>query len=134
MSAAMSLLAGSVMLLLGGMITGEGAGLYLSLVSLKSLLALVYLAVAGSLVAYSAYFWLLSRFPPTLVATHTYVNPLVAIVLGWAIGGETLTARFLFGGLLVIAAIGLVGRTNSREPTAARREPYRFARREIWRS
>ena len=134
MSAAMSLLAGSVMLLLGGMITGEGAELYLSLVSLKSLLALVYLAIAGSLVAYSAYFWLLSRFPPTLVATHTYVNPLVAVVLGWAIGGEALTARFLFGGLLVIAAIGLVGRTNSREPTAARREPYRFARKEIWRS
>ena len=119
MSAAMSLIAGSVMLLLGGMITGEGARLYLSLVSLKSFLALVYLAVAGSLIAYSAYFWLLSRFPPTLISTHTYVNPLVAVVLGWAIGGETLTARFLFGGLLVIAAIALVGRANSPEPTAA---------------
>ena len=129
MSAAMSLVAGSVMLLLGGMITGEGARLYLSLVSLKSLLALVYLAVAGSLVAYSAYFWLLSRFPPTLIATHTYVNPLVAVVLGWAIGGEALTARFLFGGLLVISAIGLVGRANSREPTAAR--PARRYNREI---
>jgi drug/metabolite transporter (DMT)-like permease len=104
MSAAMSLVAGSVLLLLGGMITGEGARLYLSLVSLKSLLALVYLAVAGSLVAYSAYFWLLSRFPPTLIATHTYVNPFVAVVLGCAIGGEALTTRFLFGGLLVITA------------------------------
>jgi len=119
MSAAMSLLAGSVMLLLAGMITGEGARLYPSLVSLKSLLALVYLAVAGSLVAYSAYFWLLRRFPPTLVATHTYVNPLVALVLGWAIGGEVLTTRFLFGGLLVIAAIAFVGRANSRESLAA---------------
>src|ERR1044071_2305248 len=118
MSAAMSLLAGSVLLLLGGMITGEGARFYLSVVSSKSFLALVYLTVAGSLVAYSAYFWLLSRFPPTLVATHTYVNPLVAVVLGWAIGGEALTARFLFGGLLVIAAIALVGRASSRDLTA----------------
>jgi len=119
LSAAMSLLAGSVMLLLGGLITGEGAQLYLSLVSLKSFLALIYLAVAGSLVAYSAYFWLLNRYPPTLVATHTYVNPLVAVVLGWAIGGEALTARFVLGGLLVTAAIALVGRANSPEPMAA---------------
>ena len=79
-----------------------------------------YLAVAGSLVAYSAYFWLLRRYPPTLISTHTYVNPLVAIVLGWAVGGEALTARLLLGGLLVIAAIALVGRANSREPTAAK--------------
>jgi drug/metabolite transporter (DMT)-like permease len=120
MSAAMSLVAGSVMLLIAGMITGEGAQLYLSLVSLRSFLSLIYLAIAGSLVAYSAYFWLLSRFPPTLIATHTYVNPLVAVVLGWGIAGEVLTARFLFGGLLVIAAVALVGRANSRERTAAR--------------
>ena len=120
MSAAMSLVAGSLMLLLGGMITGEGARLYLSVVSVKSFLALAYLAIAGSLVAYSAYFWLLSRFPPTLIATHTYVNPLVAVILGWAIGGEALTTRFLFGGVLVIAAIALVGRANSRKATAAR--------------
>ena len=58
--------------------------------------------------------------PTTLVATHTYVNPLVAVVLGWAIGGETLTVRLLFGGLLVVAAIALVGRANSGEPTVAR--------------
>jgi drug/metabolite transporter (DMT)-like permease len=124
MSAAMSLLAGSVLLLLGGIITGEGAGFSPSVVSLKSFLALVYLAVVGSLVAYSAYFWLLSRYPPTLIATHTYVNPLVAMVLGWAIGGETLTGRFLFGGLLVIAAIALVGRANTRQPTTAKSASY----------
>jgi drug/metabolite transporter (DMT)-like permease len=115
MAAAMSLLAGAVMLLLGGMVTGEAARLDVAAVSLKSLLALGYLAVAGSLVAYSAYFWLLNRFPPTLIATHTYVNPLVALVLGWAIAGEVLTARFVFGGVVVIAAIALVSRATSRE-------------------
>ena len=115
MAAAMSLLAGAVMLLLGGMVTGEAASLAVAAVSLKSLLALGYLAVAGSLIAYSAYFWLLNRFPPTLIATHTYVNPLVALVLGWAIAGEVLTARFVFGGVVVIAAIALVSRATSRE-------------------
>lgn len=115
MAAAMSLLAGSGMLLLGGMVTGEVEDFHVAAVSLQSLLALGYLAVAGSLVAYSAYFWLLNRFPPTLIATHTYVNPLVALVLGWAIAGEVLTARFLFGGVVVIAAIALVSRATSRE-------------------
>ena len=128
MSAALSLVAGSVLLLLGGLITGEGEQFHVSLVSLKSFLALAYLALAGSLVAYSAYFWLLGRYPPTLIATHTYVNPLVALVLGWAIGGETLTTRFLFGGLLVIAAIALVGLANSREPTATKSGRRRYNR------
>ena len=117
MAAAMSLLAGAGMLLLGGMVTGEAARLEVAAVSLKSILALGYLAVAGSLVAYSAYFWLLNHFPPTLIATHTYVNPLVAMVLGWAIAGEVLTAQFVFGGLAVIAAIVLVSRA-SPEPSA----------------
>jgi drug/metabolite transporter (DMT)-like permease len=115
MAAAMSLLAGAVMLFLAGTVTGEAAKFDLALVSVKSLAALGYLAIAGSLVAYSAYFWLLKRFPPTLIATHTYVNPVVALVLGWSIAGEVLTARFLFGGVVVIAAIALVGRATSRE-------------------
>jgi len=128
MAAAMSLLAGAGMLLLGGMVTGEAASLDVAAVSLKSLLALGYLAVAGSLVAYSAYFWLLNRFPPTLIATHTYVNPLVALVLGWAIAGEVLTARFVFGGLAVIAAIALVSRASSWEDQAGKiREQRRHA-------
>jgi drug/metabolite transporter (DMT)-like permease len=120
MAAAMSLLAGAVMLFLTGMVTGEAAKFDLALVSMKSLAALGYLAIAGSLVAYSAYFWLLNRFPPTLIATHTYVNPVVALVLGWSIAGEVLTARFVFGGVVVIAAIALVGRATSREGQATK--------------
>jgi drug/metabolite transporter (DMT)-like permease len=120
MAAAMSLLAGAVMLFLVGMVAGEAAEFELALVSVKSLAALGYLAIAGSLVAYSAYFWLLNRFPPTLIATHTYVNPVVALVLGWSIAGEVLTARFVFGGVVVIAAIALVGRATSRESQATK--------------
>lgn len=118
MAAAMSLLMGAVMLFVVGSVAGEAAELDLALVSMKSLLALGYLAIAGSLVAYSAYFWLLNRFPPTLIATHTYVNPVVALVLGWSIAGEVLTASFVFGGVVVIAAIALVGRATSREGQA----------------
>jgi drug/metabolite transporter (DMT)-like permease len=125
MAAAMSLLAGAVMLFLVGMVTGEAAEFDLALVSMKPLLALGYLAIAGSLVAYSAYFWLLNRFPPTLIATHTYVNPVVAFVLGWAIAGEALTARFAFGGVVVIAAIALVGRATSREGQATKIDEQR---------
>ena len=130
MAAAMSLLAGAVMLFLVGLGTGEAAELELALVSAKSLLALGYLAMAGSLVAYSAYFWLLNRFPPTLIATHTYVNPVVALVLGWSIAGEVLTARFLFGGVVVVAAIALVGRATSQEsqaPKVPEQRPHAFA-------
>lgn len=115
MAAAMSLLAGAVMLFVAGMVTGEGAEFHLASVSVKSLVSLGYLAIAGSLVAYLAYFWLLNRFPPTLIATHTYVNPVVALILGWSIAGEVLTARFVIGGVVVIAAIALVGRATSGE-------------------
>jgi drug/metabolite transporter (DMT)-like permease len=115
MAAGMSLLAGAVLLFLGGTVTGELASLHLTAISMKSLLALVYLAVAGSLVAYSAYFWLLNRFPPTLIATHTFVNPLVALGLGWAVAGEVMAPRVVFGGLSVIAAIAWMSRVTPEE-------------------
>ena len=127
MAAAMSLLAGAVMLFIAGMVTGEATSFDLALVSMKSLLALGYLAIAGSLVAYSAYFWLLNRYPPTLIATHTYVNPVVALILGWAFAGEVLTARFVLGGVVVIAAIALVGRATSREGQATKTRPHASA-------
>jgi drug/metabolite transporter (DMT)-like permease len=120
MAAGMSLLSGAVLLFLGGTVTGEIASFHVTAVSMKSLLALAYLAIAGSLVAYSAYFWLLNRFPPTLVSTHTYVNPLVALALGWAIGGEVLAPRVVVGGLIVLAAIAWMSRVTSGEAQGAK--------------
>ena len=125
MAAGMSLLAGAVLLFLGGTVAGELADLHLSAISMKSLLSLVYLAVAGSLIAYSAYFWLLNRFPPTLVATHTYVNPLVALALGWAAAGEVLPGRVVFGGLIVIAAIVWMSRVTPADTEAAKTREQR---------
>ena len=115
MSAAMSLLAGAVMLLLTGTLVGETAGFSLPAVSLKSALGLAYLAIMGSLISYSAYFWLLQRCPPTLVATHTYVNPIVALVLGWAVAGESLNWRTIVSGIAVVGAIALVSLGSRRE-------------------
>lgn len=120
MAAAMSLLTGAILLFLGGSVTGEIASLHFTAISMKSFLALVYLAVAGSLVAYSAYFWLLDRFPPTLIATHTFVNPLVALALGWALAGEVLAPRVVLGGLVVIAAIAWMSRVTTGEGQPAK--------------
>jgi drug/metabolite transporter (DMT)-like permease len=128
MSAAMSLLAGAALLLLAGLVTGEAAGLSPAQVSLKSFLGLAYLAVFGSLVAYSAYFWLLQRCPPALVATHTYVNPVVALLLGWALAGEAVSARTLLSAAAVVAAVALVSRGSRREMEDAAQAAERGAR------
>jgi drug/metabolite transporter (DMT)-like permease len=124
MSAAMSLLAGALLLLLAGALTGEAASLRLAQVSLRSLLGLAYLTVFGSLVAYSAYFWLLQRRPPALVATHTYANPIVALLLGWAMAGEAITGRIVFSAAAVVAAVALVskGSRQADKTTAARQQ------------
>jgi drug/metabolite transporter (DMT)-like permease len=121
MAAAMSLFAGGILLLLAGVVTGEAAGLDSRGVSAKSLLALGYLTIMGSLIAYSAYFWLLDRCSPTLIATHTYVNPVVALILGWAFAGETLTGRLVLAGAAVVAAIFLVGRATRGDVQSSER-------------
>ncbi|MCI0349618.1 MAG: EamA family transporter [Acidobacteriales bacterium] len=114
MSAAMSLLAGTVLLLGTGLAVGEGARLHPASVTTASFLSLLYLVFFGSLVAFTAYVWLLQRCSATLVATHTYVNPVVAVLLGWALAGESFTMRGLFGAAAVIVAIVLVGRSERK--------------------
>jgi drug/metabolite transporter (DMT)-like permease len=79
---------------------------------------LLYLIFFGSLVAFTAYVWLLKRCSATLVATHTYVNPIVAVLLGWALAGESFTVRSLFGAVAVVVAIVLVGRNSERKSAA----------------
>jgi drug/metabolite transporter (DMT)-like permease len=111
---ALSLLTGAVMLLATATIFGEAHGFSFSQVSRKSVLALAYLILFGSVVAFTAYSWLLEHYSPTLVATHTYVNPVVAVFLGWAYGGEALTMRVGLAAALVVAAVVLVDRGTNR--------------------
>jgi drug/metabolite transporter (DMT)-like permease len=125
MSAAMSLLSGAFLLLTTGLIVGEGAQLHPSAVTTTSLVSLLYLVFFASLVAFTAYVWLLKRCSATLVATHTYVNPVVAVLLGWALAGESLTLRSLFGAAAVVVAIVLVGRNGERKPATEEDAPGR---------
>jgi drug/metabolite transporter (DMT)-like permease len=111
---ALSLLAGSVQLLLVGTAVGEYRGFSFAAVSLRSWLALGYLIVFGSVVAFTAYNWLLEHYSPTLVATHTYVNPIVAVLLGWLFAGEAVTLNVLLATALVISAVMLVDRGMAR--------------------
>ena len=111
---ALSLLSGAVMLLLTATVVGEAKEFQLSQVSLKSALALGYLILFGSVIAFTAYNWLMEHYSPTLVATHTYINPVVAVLLGWAYGGEALTAKVALAATLVVAAVVLVDRGTGR--------------------
>jgi drug/metabolite transporter (DMT)-like permease len=74
-------------------------------IPLQAGVALLYLIVGGSLVGFTAYVWLLARMPATRVASHAYVNPLVAVALGYFVAGEEITARMLLASLLVVASV-----------------------------
>jgi drug/metabolite transporter (DMT)-like permease len=105
---AVPLVCGAVMLLAAAGVTGEFQSLHWSAVSLKSIFGLAYLIVFGSIVAFTAYTWLLQRCPPTLVATHTYANPVVAVLLGWLLASEALTARVALASIAILGAIVLI--------------------------
>ena len=76
--------------------------------SLRSALGLLYLIVLGSIVAFSAYIWLLRVSTPSRVSTYAYVNPVVAVFLGWALAGEALTARMLVAATVIVSGVALI--------------------------
>lgn len=107
---AVPLVCGAVMLLAAAGITGEFHALHWSAISLRSILGLAFLIVFGSIIAFTAYTWLLQRCPPTVVATHTYANPVVAVLLGWLLASEPLTARVALASVAILGAIVLIRR------------------------
>jgi drug/metabolite transporter (DMT)-like permease len=111
---ALSLLSGAAMLLTTATLVGEAKGFSWSQVTSKSWWALAYLIVFGSVIAFTAYNWLLEHFSPTLVATHTYVNPVVAVLLGWLYGGEAVTLQVGVAAVLVVGAVVLVDRGTNK--------------------
>jgi drug/metabolite transporter (DMT)-like permease len=111
---ALSLLSGSVLLLIAGTIAGEYRGFTISSVAPRSWIALVYLILFGSVIAFTAYNWLLEHYSATLVATHTYVNPIVAVLLGWLFAGEKITVTIGISTCMVIGAVILVDRGTAR--------------------
>src|SRR5216684_1555949 len=111
---ALSLISGALLLLLAGTVTGEGRGFHVAAVSHRSWMALGYLILFGSVIAFTAYNWLLEHYSPTLVATHTYVNPIVAVLLGWLLANERVTLNVAMAGAMVIGAVVLVDRGTAR--------------------
>ncbi len=108
MATAVEMLAGGALLLLAGLGTGELARLEPAAVSSRSLLAMLYLALFGSIVALTAYVWLLKTIQAARVATYTYVNPVIAVLLGWLVLSEPLTAPMLAAVVIIILAVALI--------------------------
>jgi drug/metabolite transporter (DMT)-like permease len=115
-SAGMQLLCGGAAILVASSLKGELAGFSPSQVSLVSWAGLAYLTIAGSVVAFAAYVWLLDHARATLVATYTFVNPIIAVALGWAVLGEHLTLQMLAGFSLVVASVVAVWRLEASAP------------------
>lgn len=110
LASGMELLAGGVALLALSAATGEFSSFHLSQVSARSWLALAYLIVIGSIVAFSAYGIAVRTLPTATVATYAYVNPVIAVLLGALILGENLTTMMIIGGVLIVGAVVLVVR------------------------
>ncbi len=112
--AGMPEIVGAAVLLLTAAFTGEFSQLHVAAITCRSAWALLYLITFGSIVAFTAYTWLLDHCSPTLVSTHTYVNPIIAVVLGWLWAGEVIDARVLEAGLLTLLAVFLISRGTGR--------------------
>jgi len=118
---ALPTICGAVMLLAAAGLTGEFHATHWANISLKSILGLAYLIVFGSVIAFTAYTWLLQRCPPALVATHTYANPVVAVFLGWLLASEPLTMRVVLASGTILGAIVLIrkGERRTESPVVA---------------
>lgn len=108
MASGMQMLCGGGMLLVLGLVTGEAGRVNLDAVSTRSLLAVLYLIVFGSLVGFSTYMWLLKKASPTAVGTYAYVNPAVAVLLGVLLAGEVVPARGLLAMSVIVGGVALV--------------------------
>jgi drug/metabolite transporter (DMT)-like permease len=123
MSAAAQMLAGGVQLILLAAATGEFRGFQIQSVSVAAWFSLFYLIVAGSIVGFTAYVWLLHHEPPTKVGTYAYVNPLVAVLLGYLVGGESIGPRTLLGTLFILVSVVVITTMRARKGTAQDQSP-----------
>ncbi|HVT61147.1 MAG TPA: EamA family transporter [Thermoanaerobaculia bacterium] len=108
LATAMQMLCGGAWLAVASIATGENGRLVLAHVSLRSLLAVAYLIVFGAIIGFTAYVWLLRNAAPVLVSTYAYVNPVVAVFLGWAIAHEPLRAATLAAAAVILAGVALI--------------------------
>ena len=120
---ALPTICGAAMLLAAAGLTGEFHATHWANNSSKSILGLAYLIIFGSVIAFTAYTWLLQRCPPALVATHTYANPVVAVFLGWLLASEPLTMRVVLASVAILGAIVLIRKGEQATQASARATP-----------
>jgi drug/metabolite transporter (DMT)-like permease len=114
LAAGMEMVCGGALLALAGVASGEVADLDPGAITARSVLGLAYLILFGSIVAFSAYAWLLGSARLTLVSTYAYVNPVVAVFLGWAILSEPVTGRTLVASAVILVAVALIVTARAR--------------------
>jgi drug/metabolite transporter (DMT)-like permease len=112
-------MAAAIVLLLAGIAAGESSRVELEAMSADSLAAFAYLVGPGSLLAYSAFVWLLDNAAISTVSTYAYVNPVVAVVLGWAILSEEITAPIVVGSLAILVSVAFILRREEPRSAAA---------------
>jgi drug/metabolite transporter (DMT)-like permease len=108
LSAGMQMMCGGGLLLIVAVLSGQTAGWSPERIPTQGLLAMAFLTLIGSLVGFTCYVWLLGQCPPTQVATYAYVNPIIALILGWAIAGEQLTERSLIASVIVVGSVASI--------------------------
>jgi drug/metabolite transporter (DMT)-like permease len=119
MSSGSQMLAGGILLTFASAGFGEFRGFNPVTVSSAAWFSLLYLIVAGSIIGFTAYVWLLHHESPTKVSTYAYVNPVVAVILGYFLGGETLGTRTILGTLLVLISVVVITTTPAKKPALA---------------
>ena len=119
MSSGAQMLAGGVFLVLAAAALGEFGNFHPGTVSRGAWLSLLYLIVAGSIIGFTAYVWLIDHESPTKVGTYAYVNPVVAVLLGYFLGGEALGLRTVLGTLFVLISVLVITTTPARKSDAA---------------
>jgi drug/metabolite transporter (DMT)-like permease len=122
LSTGMKMLAGGVLLVAAGLLLGEGSQVSREMFTTRAMLAWGYLVVFGSIIGFSAFTYLLRVTTPEKVSTSSYVNPLVAVALGWAILGETVSPRTLLAAAIIIGGVVLI-RGAGKEPQPVEAEP-----------
>jgi len=120
MSSGAQMFAGGVLLTLTAATTGEFRNFHSSSVSRAAWFSLLYLIVAGSIIAFTAYVWLIHHESPTKVGTYAYVNPVVAVLVGYFLGGEALGMRTILGALSVLVSVVVITTARVKKPVTKR--------------
>jgi drug/metabolite transporter (DMT)-like permease len=118
MSSGVQMLAGGVFLFVAAAAFGEFRNFHPAMVSRGAWLSLAYLIVAGSIIGFTAYVWLIHHESPTKVGTYAYVNPIVAVLVGYFLGGEALSLRTILGSLFILISVVVITTTRAKKPVA----------------